>query len=165
MGMSVSIVMRLLGGVVVSACFLVASCSDQVVVREVEAKCGNGTIEAGEVCDDGNAVETDACTGSCKLNRCGDGILRTDLGETDEGYEACDDGNLVDEDGCTAACLEARCAVLRHGDTTVALKAQREPVEAGATRRRHVEAGGRLDGRALLRAQERLVQHEVGGPA
>ena len=39
-------------------------CGDQVVVREVKAKCGNGAIEAGEICDDGNDVETDACTGS-----------------------------------------------------------------------------------------------------
>ena len=75
-------------------------------MREVEAKCGNGAVEAGEICDDGNDVETDACTGRRKRNTCGDGILRTDLIEGEDGYEACDDGNLIDEDGCTAGCVE-----------------------------------------------------------
>jgi cysteine-rich repeat protein len=72
---------------------------EQVVVREVEARCGNATIETGEACDDGNQTETDACTTGCKFNRCGDGVLRTDLEVGVEGHEACDDGNDFSEDG------------------------------------------------------------------
>ena len=37
-----------------------------------EPKCGNGVVEVGEACDDGNAVETDACSTACVAARCGD---------------------------------------------------------------------------------------------
>ena len=62
-----------------------------------------------EDCDDGNQVTTDACTNTCTVARCGDGIARTDLSEGDSGYEACDDGNDVDTDACLSNCQAARC--------------------------------------------------------
>ncbi len=37
-------------------------------------------------CDDGNPIDTDACVAQCKAATCGDGFLRMDL-------EQCDDGN------------------------------------------------------------------------
>src|SRR5689334_20938744 len=43
------------------------------------AVCGNGTVETGEDCDDGNQVNDDACSNICKLPGCGDGIVQ--LGE------------------------------------------------------------------------------------
>ncbi len=61
-------------------------------------RCGNGAREAGEECDDGNAGTADVCLPTCRLARCGDGVLRTTV-------EECDDGNLVDGDGCTSVCL------------------------------------------------------------
>jgi len=57
--------------------------------------CGNGTVESGEECDDGNDVEGDGCTGAC--TSCGNGVTAS--------TEECDDGNLVDGDGCSAECL------------------------------------------------------------
>jgi cysteine-rich repeat protein len=60
--------------------------------------CGDGNIEAGEDCDDGNAIATDACTDTCQNARCGDGIVW-------EGVEECDDGNTVSTDGCDACHL------------------------------------------------------------
>ena len=57
--------------------------------------CGNGTLEAGEQCDDGNTVPNDGCSATCTLE-CGDGLL--------EGSEQCDDGNTVPGDGCDATC-------------------------------------------------------------
>jgi len=60
------------------------------------AVCGNGVLEPGEECDDGNLVNRDGCSSACKLPACGDGYL--DLGEQ------CDDGNLVDGDGCSSTC-------------------------------------------------------------
>ena len=55
--------------------------------------CGNGKIDVGEACDDGNQVSGDGCRGDCgKIEVCGDGFL-------DQG-EACDDGNLNAADGC-----------------------------------------------------------------
>ena len=53
-----------------------------------EAICGNGFVETGEDCDDGNKVDTDACTALCKSAVCGDGIIRT-------GVEQCEGINLA----------------------------------------------------------------------
>jgi cysteine-rich repeat protein len=58
--------------------------------------CGNGRIDPGEECDDGNQVNGDGCQVTCRLPRCGDGIV--DVGEE------CDDGNASPFDGCTNAC-------------------------------------------------------------
>ena len=55
------------------------SCGEQVVVRETEASCGNGQVEAGEACDDGNMVNTDGCTIACTLATCGDGTVCPEL--------------------------------------------------------------------------------------
>ncbi|MBI2666303.1 DUF4215 domain-containing protein, partial [Candidatus Woesearchaeota archaeon] len=55
--------------------------------------CGNGRIESGEECDDGNSYESDSCLSSCKLTFCGDGSiqLRNDgLGNAE--IEDCDNG-------------------------------------------------------------------------
>ena len=57
----------------------VSACSDQVIVRETEASCGNASIEMGEQCDDGNNINTDVCTNACEVARCGDGVARADL--------------------------------------------------------------------------------------
>jgi cysteine-rich repeat protein len=73
------------------------------------ARCGNGAVDDGEACDDGNKVDNDACTKACANAACGDGILRSDLGQGQLGFEACDDDNLEDDDACTNACLIAAC--------------------------------------------------------
>ncbi len=61
------------------------------------ALCGNGKLNAGETCDDGNTVSGDGCTAGCKKNVCGDGILH-------KGVETCDDGNTKSKDGCSDKC-------------------------------------------------------------
>ena len=59
--------------------------------------CGNGMMDAGEECDDGNAVNNDACNNGCGItDGCGDGNL--------DAGEACDDDNQVSGDGCSAMC-------------------------------------------------------------
>ena len=63
-----------------------------------QIECGNGLLEAAEICDDGNAISGDGCSAACANERCGDGILQTSLGEE------CDDGNAVLGDGCSASC-------------------------------------------------------------
>ena len=85
-----------------------AACGDGVTRRDLQP--GEANYEA---CDDGNAVDTDACTSGCTVAVCGDGVVRLDLAEGAEGFEACDDGNAVDEDACVG-CQPARC-----GDGTV----------------------------------------------
>ena len=64
--------------------------------------CGDGVVDAGEECDDGNGVDGDACTNTCLNAICGDGVVY-------EGVEACDDGNGIDGDECTNACAAAAC--------------------------------------------------------
>ena len=70
----------------------------------VRGDCGDGELAEDEACDDGNEVNTDACTNVCEEAVCGDGILRLGLEAGDDGYEACDDGNVLGEDGCAADC-------------------------------------------------------------
>ena len=42
------------------------------------SSCGNGIVDAGEQCDDGNAVPGDGCDANCLLEAatCGDGVVR-----------------------------------------------------------------------------------------
>ena len=63
--------------------------------------CGNGTLDPGEECDDGNSEDGDGCSISCRIERCGDGVL--------QGAEECDDGNMDGGDGCSATCRLERC--------------------------------------------------------
>lgn len=75
--------------------------------------CGDGVLNGGEECDDGNARPGDGCSGLCRVEpnyvcptpgqmcvlnvACGDGVLGVG--------EACDDKNTVAGDGCSAQCL------------------------------------------------------------
>ena len=58
--------------------------------------CGNGVVNAGEECDDGNASNADSCTNACSTPVCGNGIV--------EGTEQCDDDNETNGDGCSSTC-------------------------------------------------------------
>ncbi|HPF41757.1 MAG TPA: PQQ-dependent sugar dehydrogenase [Phycisphaerae bacterium] len=72
------------------------------IYRIVEAGpppvCGNGAVEDGEQCDDGNTQAGDGCGPTCQneIAECGNGIV--DFGEE------CDDGNTMDGDGCDSMC-------------------------------------------------------------
>jgi cysteine-rich repeat protein len=77
--------------------------------------CGDGLLQRGEVCDDGNTVDGDGCESSCRPSSadapafaaCGNGKR--------EASEACDDGNTVDGDGCEANCGLSPMAVEQCG--------------------------------------------------
>ncbi|MFK7984687.1 MAG: hypothetical protein AB8I08_01570 [Sandaracinaceae bacterium] len=72
-----------------------ASLPDGATPRSV---CGNGDLEPGEMCDDGNTDDGDGCNSFCAREAfCGDGT-------TDSG-EVCDDGNNRSGDGCRSDCL------------------------------------------------------------
>ena len=58
-------------------------------------QCGNGRIDPGERCDDGNTNDTDDCTSACQLARCGDGVVHA-------GVEQCDG---LDMDGADCSTL------------------------------------------------------------
>jgi cysteine-rich repeat protein len=76
---------------------LVTSCTTN---GSSEPECGDNTIDSGEMCDDGNNVGGDGCSGDCLSDEtCGNGIIDSSLGED------CDDGNSVGGDGCSGDCL------------------------------------------------------------
>jgi cysteine-rich repeat protein len=97
------------------------SCPDDGCV----AACGNGAVEAGETCDDGNGENTDACLDTCQPATCGDGFVQDGVEATNTdacvsmckaatcgdglvwaGMEDCDDGNADETDTCDTACKE-----------------------------------------------------------
>lgn len=72
--------------------------------------CGNGILDPGEQCDDGNTVSGDGCSATCQREpRCGDGVV--------DAGEQCDDGNTVSGDGCSASCQLEPCKIMRSGQT------------------------------------------------
>lgn len=95
---------------------------------EAAPSCGNGVVELGEECDDGNILlepcgygqlGCQVCNETCRavagaVRRCGDGLVAARLpGEgSGSGWESCDDGNQDWLDGCDASCQlsELRCA-------------------------------------------------------
>ncbi len=64
--------------------------------------CGDGVLDLGEDCDDGDTVDGDGCDGACQCEPgvCGDGLVSCG--------ESCDDGATTPGDGCDELCrLEA----------------------------------------------------------
>ncbi len=71
-------------------------CRDDCTLR----RCGDGLLDPGEVCDDGNLVTADGCRADCMSEEtCGNGVVDFAVGEQ------CDDDNLRNRDGCAASCL------------------------------------------------------------
>ncbi len=82
---------------VIDATVSAATCLDTV-----HSDCGNGALDDGEACDDGNTVAGDGCSSSCTVEVvCGDGVQA--------GGEQCDDGNTQAGDGCSAGCRPEVC--------------------------------------------------------
>lgn len=83
-----------------------------LVTVTLQCLCGNGVIDAGETCDDGDISGGDGCSGTCALESgwsctgqpslcvsiCGDSLV--------VGAEQCDQGGL---NGGTLACCNANC--------------------------------------------------------
>ncbi|MBI5150110.1 MAG: DUF4215 domain-containing protein [Candidatus Omnitrophica bacterium] len=85
--------------------------------------CGNGTLEGTEQCDDGNAVSGDGCTASCTLEKCGDTVVQSGLGEIcDENTQSCTTSNgYRGTQTCNAQCSAFSACVSTEscGDGTV----------------------------------------------
>ncbi|MBN1609202.1 MAG: DUF4215 domain-containing protein, partial [Polyangiaceae bacterium] len=64
-----------------------------------QGSCGNGQLEPGEECDDGNLDARDGCNPTCQNEAgwCGNGVVNAG--------EDCDDGNGLSGDGCSGFCL------------------------------------------------------------
>lgn len=72
---------------IVALVLLLAGCGSSDGGGTASTACGNGRLDSGEQCDDGNSVDTDACTAQCRDARCGDGAIHA-------GFEMCDGSNL-----------------------------------------------------------------------
>lgn len=106
----------------------------------VKLNCGNGELDEGEKCDDGNKESGDGCSKSCKVESgwvcenvgqsceqqgvCGDGILGAG--------EKCDDGNKKSGDGCTKSCkIESGWTCLTPGEPCTPIVCGNSLVERG----------------------------------
>lgn len=90
------------------------NCGAESTFTIVVADCGDGAVGPGEVCDDGNDDDDDACI-MCEEATCGDGHVWT-------GNEACDDGadnSDSEPDACRTDCTAAHCGdgVLDSGES------------------------------------------------
>jgi hypothetical protein len=94
----------------------------------VVTACGNGRLEGGEQCDDGNLANGDCCSATCQFesagSACNDGLFCT-TGTTCNGTGACAGGTPIDcsdgvacttdscdegLDACAHAAVDAACA-------------------------------------------------------
>ena len=75
--------------------------------------CGNGRLDPGEECDDGNTTSGDGCSSQCMVEcnwmcGCPDGppcVMTTVCGNLWlSPVEECDDGNTSSGDGCSSSC-------------------------------------------------------------
>ncbi|QDE91756.1 hypothetical protein BHS06_23765 [Myxococcus xanthus] len=92
--------------------------------------CGNGILDEGELCDDGDTTAGDGCSATCAIEdgfgctgipsvcavTCGDGIKADS--------EACDDGNTANGDGCSATCTVESGAACQTADVSMFITRQ-----------------------------------------
>lgn len=68
------------------------------------ASCGDGVLNGGEECDDGNTRDGDACEADCTFPFCGNGVT--------DSLEECDDGaknSNTTPNTCRESCQRPRC--------------------------------------------------------
>jgi cysteine-rich repeat protein len=78
-----------------------ATAAETTAMTGVPGYCGDGRLDPGEECDDGDDDSLNACSNECTYAGCGDGDV--------QAGEACDDGNFDDNDACLDSCELAQC--------------------------------------------------------
>ncbi|MHC4093515.1 MAG: hypothetical protein ACYSVY_25125, partial [Planctomycetota bacterium] len=72
-----------------------------------EGLCGDGALDSGEECDDGNSGSGDGCSGGCLIEECFACSGEPSSCAADDGA-ACDDGRLCTVDACDAGVCVGR---------------------------------------------------------
>lgn len=104
---------------------LILACALTGAASPARADCGDGTVDLGEACDDGNVEPSDGCSQLCLIEAgwtctgapsvcdgvCGDGFT--------VASEQCDDHNTDDGDGCTSTCTVEPGYECSHGVCTL----------------------------------------------
>jgi len=72
----------------------------QAVPQPPAAVCGNGAIEAGEQCDDGNTVSGDGCDSNCQIEAPVCGNAKIETGEQCESDSDCSTGQTCSSCQC-----------------------------------------------------------------
>lgn len=78
------------------SCTLEPSCRDATGTHACTTSCGNGNLEPGEICDDGNLNDGDGCSAAC----------------TEEGGYKCSPVTAPDTETCTKPGNSGQCLVL-----------------------------------------------------
>ena len=126
----------------------VLPCSDDCTLQATsclaEGLCGDGELNAGEACDDGNDVDADGCDTNCVPTACGNGVV--------EGAELCDGDYLRRP--------ELYVARLHVGN---ALLLRRVPARYRALRYRRLWRRPNQRRRSMRRRQSRLGRWVLAG--
>ncbi len=80
--------------------------NDNSELNQGQSQCGNGIVESGEECDDGNTASGDGCSSNCQNEnqpQCSDGLDNDNDGAIDMNDPGCNDPNDTSEKG-TIAC-------------------------------------------------------------
>jgi cysteine-rich repeat protein len=90
--------------------------------------CGDGIVQSGEECDDGNQVNDDACSNTCQivgptptptptpLPLCGNGVCDPGSGETCDGPVRCSGGGIFNSDSCRVDCTYCGDGIVQPGE-------------------------------------------------
>ncbi|NOS66863.1 MAG: DUF4215 domain-containing protein [Candidatus Peribacteraceae bacterium] len=92
-----------------SASSAVPLSSSSEAASAAPAACGDGSVQKGEECDDGNTEDADGCSNACELPRCGDGIVHK--------REECDAGK--NNSDLTPNVCRTNCSAPRCGDGVI----------------------------------------------
>ncbi|MEZ4364865.1 MAG: hypothetical protein R2939_01095 [Kofleriaceae bacterium] len=80
----------------------------------VVARCGDGVVDAGEVCDDGNSAGGDGCSATCSSDEtCGNGVIdpaeACDCGDAEHPGPSSCGGTVNGDAACRTDCTLPRC--------------------------------------------------------